>query len=249
MSKKIDRAAHGPSWTEVILGAVLSLALGVVLGAVLLVLRPVVPAKELPKEEERVRGAVYYIEGSKDTAKAKQAVQKRAAFVAGKSVVLSEEEVNAIANPGAAAAAPGTKGGEKGKAPEKGKTADKGKAAEKAAPPPAASGEMLALGVPNFRIREGAVQVAVPVTVNALDLGLKVVAQARGAFAKQGDVFVFEPTEMYLGSCPVQRLPFLSSYVREKVIAGQPIPDDLKDAWKKLAAVAVEGSALKLTMP
>lgn len=247
MSKKLDRAVHGPSWAEVILGAVLSLVLGVVLGAVLLVVRPAVPVKELPKEEERVRGAVYFIEGSKETAKAKQAVQKRAAFLGGQSISLTEDEVNAIANPGAAAS--GAKGGEKGKAPEKGKTADKGKAAEKAAPPTAAPGEALALGAPNFRIRDGSLQLAVPVTINTMDLGLKVMAQARGTFAKQGDVFVFEPAEMYLGSCPVQRLPFLSSYVREKVIAAQPIPDDIKTAWKKLAGVAIEGSTLKLTMP
>lgn len=247
MSKKIDRAAHGPSWAEVILGAVLSLVLGVVLGAVLLVVRPAVAVKELPKEEERVRGAVYFVEGSKETAKAKQAVQKRAAFLGGQSISLTEDEINAIANPGAAAA-PGAKGGEKGKAPEKGK-ADKGKAAEKAAPPPAVPGEALALGAPNFRIRDGSLQLAVPVTINTMDLGLKVLAQARGTFAKQGDVFVFEPTEMYLGSCPVQRLPFLASYVREKVIAAQPIPDDVKTAWGKLASVTIEGSTLKLTMP
>ena len=36
-TKKVDRALHGPSWTEVILGAVLSIILGVVLGAALLV--------------------------------------------------------------------------------------------------------------------------------------------------------------------------------------------------------------------
>jgi hypothetical protein len=248
MSKKLDHAAHGPSWAEVILGAVLSLVLGVVLGAVLLVVRPAVVVKELPKEEDRVRGAVYFIEGSKETAKARQAVQKRAAFLGGQSVSLTEDEINAIANPGATAAAAGAKGGEKGKAPDKGKVADKGKAAEKAAPA-AAAGEAVALGAPNFRIRDGSLQLAVPVTLNTMDLGLKVWAQARGTFAKEGDVFVFEPAEMYLGSCPVQRLPFLSSYVREKVIAGQSIPDDIKTAWKKLAGVAIEGSTLKLTMP
>ena len=52
MSKKIDRAAHGPGWAEVILGAVLSIVLGVVLGAVVLIIRPVVVAKELPKEPD-----------------------------------------------------------------------------------------------------------------------------------------------------------------------------------------------------
>jgi hypothetical protein len=46
---KVDRAIYGPGWGEVIFGALLSLVLGVVLGALLLVLKPVVIAKETPK--------------------------------------------------------------------------------------------------------------------------------------------------------------------------------------------------------
>jgi hypothetical protein len=239
MSKKIDRATHGPSWTEVILGAVLSAVLGVVLGGVLLVLRPVVVAKDAPKEEEKVRGAVYYIEGSRDTAKAKQALPKRKAFAGGQSVTVTEEELNVLANPGTAPAAPG-------KAPEKGKAAPKGKEAEKPAEP--ASG-MFTLGGPNFRLRRGEMQIAVPVTVNTLDLGLKVMVQARGGITKSGDGFVFDPAELYVGSCPVQRLPIVGSYVRSQFLSSAAIPDDIKASWAKVAAVAIEGNQLKLTMP
>lgn len=237
MSKKTDRALHGPSWTEVILGAVLSLALGVVLGAVLLVLRPVTVAKEEPKERER--NVVYYIEGSKDSSKARQAAAKRDAFVAGQSVTVTEDEVNALLSPGSPATPP--------KAPEKGKDAKAkdAKTAEKEAP--AASGGYVTPGAPNVRIRNGAVQVAVPVTIDLLDQ--KVVAQARGGFVKQGDVFVYEPEAMYLGSCPVERLPFVAGLVRDKLFAAQAIPEDVVAAWKKLANVSVEGNAVKLTMP
>jgi hypothetical protein len=77
----------------------------------------------------------------------------------------------------------------------------------------------------------------------------RVIAQARGGFAKQGEVFVFEPTELYFGSCPVQRLPFISGYVRSKFLAAQPIPDDIRAAWMKLTNVTIEGNSLKLTMP
>jgi hypothetical protein len=54
---------------------------------------------------------------------------------------------------------------------------------------------------------------------------------------------------MYLGSCPVQRLPFLASYVRDKFVSAQPIPEDIAMAWRKLANASVEGNTLKLTMP
>ena len=53
MSRKTDRAKHGPGWIEVIFGALLSLVLGVLVGALLLAFRPVVVVKEMPKEEAR----------------------------------------------------------------------------------------------------------------------------------------------------------------------------------------------------
>lgn len=244
MSTKVSRAIHGPSWAEVILGAVISLFLGVVLGAMLLVLRPPVVIKAAPKAEDRVRGAVYYIEGSRDTAKARDALSKRKAFAGGQSVTVIEEELNALA--GGAPAAPG-KEAEKSKTADKGKASDKGKDAAKTAP--AAATGMFTLGPSNFRIQDGTLQVAVPVTVNTLDLGLKLIAQARGGIAKKGDTFAFEATELYLGSCPVQRLPFLAGYLRDSFIAAQSLPDDVKGSWAKLASVTIEGNKLKLTMP
>lgn len=242
MSKKIDRAQHGPSLTEVFLGVVLSLVLGVALGAALLVARPVVVAKETPKDPDPK--AIYFIEGSRNTTKARQALAKRKAFVEGQSVTVTEDEINALAAP-APAAAPGAKAAEK-KVDPKAKTDPK---AKEAAPPPASSDGMIAVGQPNFRVREGKVQIGVPVTINVLGLGEKVIAQARGGIVKKGDLFVFEAETLYLGSCPVQRLPFLAGYVREKFIASQAIPEDIKTSWAKLANVTIEGNAVKLTMP
>jgi hypothetical protein len=229
MSKKVDR--HGPSWTEVILGAFLSLILGVVIGALLLILRPVTVAREEPKE--RAKNMVYYIEGSKDTGRARMAPAKRKSLLEGQSVTLTEDEVNALITP-----AGGAPGAEK-KAAEKAKD---GKDADKSA----AAG-YLAAGAPNVRIANGELQVAVPVTIDLL--GQKVIAQARGGFEKEGSMFVYKPTEMYLGSCPVQRIPLVAGMVRDQFLKAQPIPDDLKEAWQKLAAVSVQGNTLKLTMP
>ncbi len=229
MSKKIDRAVHGPGWGEVILGAVLSLVLGAVLGAVVLIIRPVQSVKELPKEEDRAKGAVYYVEGSKVTAKAAQAQAKRKALVAGQSVTVTEDEINSLI---AAAKAPPPPA--KGEAP----------AAEAAA-----GSETLAVGTPNVRIRDGVVQLAAPVTLNALGFSQQVVAQARGGFAKEGDRFVFVPTEMYVGSCPVQRVPVLSGLVRKKLAEAQPIPEDIATAWSQVASVEVEDNALRVSMP
>jgi hypothetical protein len=240
MSKKVQRALHGPSWTEVILGAVLSLVLGVVIGAVLLIVRPVVVKKEMPKDAEREAGAVYYLEGSRDTSKARQAAAKRKAFAEGQSVTVTEEEINSLITPTATpAAAAAPKAGAK-----KENVAEKAK--EKAA---AATNEMLATGTPNFRIRNGEMQVGVPVTIGVAGVDTQVVVQAKGkSFTKNGDVFVFEPDELYLGSCPLHRIPFAAGFVRTKFLSSQPIPDDIAAAWKKLSSVTIEGNALKLTM-
>lgn len=244
MSKKIDRAVHGPGWGEVILGASLSVLLGVVLGAVLLVLRPVIVAKDTPKEKDFDPKAVYFIEGSHDTAKAKQAPAKRKTFAEGRSVVVTEDELNSLLAP---ASAGGAKAGEKAKAPDK-KGDGKAKEAEKAAPPPAPPADgFFAVGTPNIRIRDNAMTVGVPVTIGLIDQ--KVMVQARGGFVKKGDTFSFVPESLYLGACPVHRLPFVSGFVQSKFLAAQSIPEDIAAAWPKLTAVAVEGSNLKLTMP
>lgn len=240
MSKKIDR--HGPSWAEVIIGAALSVVLGVALGALLLILRPVVVAKEMPKEADRDPKAVYYIEGSRDPGKARSAPAKRQALVAGQSVTVNEDELNTLAGP---ATPPGAPAAPK-KAPEKAKD-PKAKEGEKG--DAGGSDEAFAVGTPNFRLHDNLMQVAVPVTVNALGLGQKIFVQARGGFTKDGSVFVYDPKELYFGSCPVQRLPFLSGYVRNKFLAAQPIPEDIKTAWAKLSNVEVAGNTLKLTMP
>ncbi|MES2692893.1 MAG: hypothetical protein V4773_05425 [Verrucomicrobiota bacterium] len=223
MSKRVERAAHGPSWAEVILGAALALVLGVALGAVLLILRPVVSVKEEPKEREK--GVVYHVEGSRDGSKARQALAKRKAFSEGQSVSVTEEEINALIAPVAGAGVP----------PEKGKD---GKEIESGYFTP---------GTPIVRVREGVMQIGMPVTIDLLSY--KLIAQAQGGIVKNGDTFVFEPTTLYLGSCPVQRIPFLAGMVRDKFMHSQSIPEDIKASWQKLANVSIEGNVVKLTMP
>jgi hypothetical protein len=112
-----------------------------------------------------------------------------------------------------------------------------------------ADGGMLTMGEPNFRFHAGAVQIVVPLALNLFGLQQEITVVAKGAFVKKRDAFTFEPQTLYLGSCPVQRLPVLREYVANKVRASRPVPEDVAAAWPKLAAVTVEGNVLKLTMP
>ena len=113
------------------------------------------------------------------------------------------------------------------------------------APPPV---ESLATGEVNFRIRDGELQISVPVTVNVAGLGEKYIVQARGGFVKDGDKVVYKPNALYVGSCPIERIPFVAGYVQDKFLGAQPIPEDIATAWAKVAGVTIEGSALTVTM-
>jgi hypothetical protein len=215
----------GPSWMEVILGATLSVLLGAVLGAGLLILRPVVIAKQEPKE--RVAGTIYYIEGSRDATRGRQAMAKRQAFLDGQSITVTEDEINVLVAAALKLTAP-----QPGGAAKESAVADAG---------------YVSAGAPAVRIRENLLQLGLPLSTPLMNQ--KVIFQARGNFVRQGNGFVYEPSVIYLGSCPLQRLPIIAGYVRSRIHAEYPMPDDLKAAWANLKDVSIEGSMLRLTMP
>ena len=222
---KTASALHGPSWAEVLIGAALSLALGVILAAAHLALKPATTVKELPKEP--AAGTVYYLEGSKDSNKGKTWLRKRQAFLDAQSVDLSEEELNtAVATP-----VEKPKGGA-------------GQPSNAAQP---ANDSWFTVGNVNFRIAAGELQIGVPVRVNLIDAS--VVVQTSGSFEKQSDVFNFVPNTLYIGSLPAHRIPLLANWAIKRLLAAQAIPTDLAEAWQKLTGVAIEGKTLKLAMP
>lgn len=273
MSAKSKRGEYEPSWTEVTIGALLSVIIGAALGVVFLIFKPVMtfkdgksttvttttktlkPGEKMPKPGETIvtetvrelaAGEVLYFEGSRDSAKAKLAAAKRKTFTAGGSVSVDENELNSLVGappPAPAKPAPGT---------------NKATAAKDQPPtPPAKAGAAAAASggfgftpeAPNFRIHEGEFQIGLPLRVEAFGLDVKVIMQARGQFVKRGERFVFEPTTMLLGSCPLDPLPVARSLVVKKFINALPVPEDILKVWDNLSDVAVVGSALKLTMP
>jgi hypothetical protein len=171
---------------------------------------------------------------------------KRRALAEGGSVSIAEDEINALITP-----APAPRPAPKPPAAEKAKPVEnKNPQGPKPPEPPAAPAmDAVVMGPPNFRLRDGEMQVGVPVTLNFLGPDQRVIVQARGGFAKRGAVFVFEPTTISVGSLVVSGLPFVSAFVKEKISGAQAIPEDLAAAWPKLASVSVESNALKLRMP
>ena len=64
----------------------------------------------------------------------------------------------------------------------------------------------------------------------------------------QFDVVQYRLESEYGAKTTVQRLPFISSYVRNKFLASTPVPEDIATAWRKLSNVTIEGNTLKLAM-
>lgn len=245
-NSKIERALYGPSLFEVTLGALLSVTLGVVLAFVFLVLKPVVVAKEMPKEEEKMQGAVYFLEGSKDPTRGRQWLRKRQLLMDGTpgEIALAEEELNAWFSAG-------SKQSEKKPAA---KPAAKPAPAKPGTPPQAAPvaevpEELLVLDVPNFRIRNGVLQVGIPATLNVLTLSMPVVLQAQGSFEKGEAMWLYKPTVLYLGSMPLHRIPGFTDLLTKRVLRSGLVPDDAIAGWKRVSQVAVDGKVVKLTIP
>lgn len=227
--KKVEKALYGPSTTEVALGAILGLVAGVLVAGVYLVFKPVQVVKEMPKEP--VRGAVYFIPGSESSGKSRDWAAKQKQFVAGGTVEVVEDELNAWAASALAPAKPAAAPGAPAPAPSSGASAD---------------GGIFQPGSPNFKIADGKLRIGAKCFLNWYGLSQEVQVIMTGGFARSGDKFVFKPDTVYLGSCPVHLLPAVSGPLVSHLLGKKPVADDLKSAWAKLGDVTIEGSTLKL---
>ena len=224
MKSKYQRQKDGPGWIEVLCGAALSLLVGIVLAVIFMVFKPVTTVKELPKEP--APKMVYYLEGTHDSSKTRELSTKRKLLLPGNTIVFNEDELNTIATPPPPPSAP----------------------KKMELPQPVASTDTISAGAPNFRVRQDVMQVGLPVELSAFDMSCKVILQARGGFVKEGDTVVFQPNELYVGSCRLDRLPAVRDYVIKYVVEKSKKSDELATLWKNIAEAKVEGSNVRVTM-
>lgn len=221
MARKIEKALYGPSLTEVVLGALLGLLSGVAVACIYLVFKQVPTVRELPKEQPR--GMVYYISGSDSSAKSAGWQAKQNLFLAGKSVQLVEEELNAWLSASMAAS------------PQSG-SAEASKAKDSIFTP----------SKPNFKIVNDRLQLGMNCTLNWYGMMKDVTLQTSGTFEKKGDHFVFKPEKLYLGSCPLHFIPGASGLLVSIIVDKEKVPDEFRVAWNNLNDVVVAGGTLKL---
>jgi len=205
-SKKIDRALYGPSWIEVILGALLSFALGVVLSGLALVFKPVETVREIP--EDAPSDAIYYIEGAKSTTRGRSATVKLDQLRAGQTVSLNEEELNFLATD--ALTVPD---GEEGDSPEV---------------------------VPNFRIADGRLQIAYPVTLGYSGIERTVLIIATGQLAPVDGGVAFQAESFTIGALQAVRLPALQDLIAGQILSRNPPSEDILGVWNGLTDAGMQ---------
>jgi hypothetical protein len=231
--KRIEKALYGPSTTEVALGALLGFLVGVLAACVYLVWKPVQKVTKLPEPDKIVAGTVYFLPGTESSAKARNWQSKQKTFVAGGQIQLNEEELNAwSASLGAPPAPPPANAGAKAK-PE-----------AKDAAKPAAPAGFLIPAPPNFRIADNKLQIGFKCTLNYFGLTYDVIVLATGTFEKQDGRFTFKPATFYFGSCPLHKLPGVSSFVGNRLLAAEKVPDEIRTAWAKISDIGLQGNLL-----
>ena len=235
--KKLEKALYGPSMTEVALGAVLGLIVGVLAACAYLVFKPVTQVKEMPKEVSR--SVIYYIPGNEGGAKSKNWQAKQKQFLGSPTftIALGEEELNAWASTLAAPAAPPP--------PPPGKPPAKPAAAPAEAPKAPAADGIFNPGRPNFKVVDGKLQIGGKCLLNWYGLTYEVTIVTTGTFKKSGDSVVYSPETVYLGSCPVHLLPAASGPLVSHLISRVKVPDEMRTAWTKLGSITIEGTTLK----
>ncbi len=78
---------------------------------------------------------------------------------------------------------------------------------------------------------------------------LDLVFHTRGKFVKGDSGYVFTADQLYLGSLPAHMIPNLTSFIFDRILDAQQLPEDLQATWKKLNLVAVEDNTLHLILP
>lgn len=218
--KKIEKALYGPSAVEVALGALLGCLCGLLVACVYLMFKPVKTVSQ--PEKEPVAGVVYYQPGTSDAGRGRQWLAKHKRFLAGGSIEVNEDELNAwVAAELGAAASGDSAGGSKFFTAQK----------------------------PNFRIDDGVLQVGFMCKVDYFGLSRDLQVIARGKVVRDGSSFAFDADEFYLGSCPLHKLLLVGSPLIATLSRLHPVSDELKAAWAKVSDAQVDGRVLRLTVP
>ncbi|MEX2381080.1 MAG: hypothetical protein WD490_01745 [Opitutales bacterium] len=221
MARTDPNAKKGPKTYEIVVGAILSLLLGVFLAAVYMVTTPVEVVDEMPDSPDSTK--VYYVTGDAGE-QPLQWSQKLGALTSGTwsgAFPVSEQELNQWAQ---SAFAESNGSGEDGTF-------------------------VVTPGTPNFRLYGERIQVGADLEYSVFGFGQTIKSQAHGQIIEKGGRFVFEPHELHLGSLPIPRAGGLSSLVFNRLRESFEVSEELKQGWERVSYAAVDESVLRIELP
>ncbi len=235
---------RAPGLVEIFLGSILSVVLGALVAATILLLRPVEVLKEAPKDKELDATKIYYFEGRKEYTAGQRWRFKRDSLVQGHSVTMNEDELNTWIEdvypklPVESAASKPKPKVKPGQPPAKKK--DDG-------PQP-----FIQTGTPNFRLTGETLRIGVVYYVNIFGYAFQVVAQSEGTFEKpkdDADPIYYSPSTLYVGSLPAHKLLMLKGLIFKQVVDTFEFPAEIQTVWGKLAEAKIANRELVLTLP
>lgn len=100
--------------------------------------------------------------------------------------------------------------------------------------------------VPNFRVADGEIQMAIPFKVVLFGKAFPLILQTRGKIVREAGGFVFKADKTYAGSLP---LHFFGDAL-VSCVSGLIEPESgVRDAWGRLSEVEINGNILRLVSP
>jgi len=249
-----------PLWIEVIIAA-LGIACGGAIALVWLLLKPVVVVEHLPPDGQQGLAQIYYVKGTRDKTRGASWVQKRyalleAAPAPSSAITLNEDELNAWWASSAHIR----------QIHRKGANANANANASATAQADDADDALATVGLADFHIERGELQVSAPVTARIFSLRANIIVQARGTFARMNsadalagadataatatsaNVVMFTPVEIYAGSLPLHRIPGATAFLLREIFANETLPSVGVAAWRRIESVKILGKELQITM-
>lgn len=98
--------------------------------------------------------------------------------------------------------------------------------------------------VPNFRIADDRLHIEVSLEWNVFGGRRKLDSQVSGVFRSRGGVYRFVPDRVHIGSSPLPRS--LGNYFLNKVVAAFDIDAELREGWRQIQLLSIEGNKLRI---
>lgn len=109
--------------------------------------------------------------------------------------------------------------------------------------------ELITPGLPNFRFDGEELQVGVVSQLEVSGVKYALVLQAKGGFERGGEGWRFVPSQLYLNSLPLHKVPGAASALLAKLGGAGAMPPEVATVFARATKLGVAGGTLTVSMP